>query len=225
MSPRLAIIVAGGQGLRMGAELPKQFIPLCGRPILMHTLERFMKMDLLVLVLPKGHISYWQNLCDEYNFRLPHRVVEGGETRFHSVQAALAVLDEYEDGLVAIHDGVRPLVSLDVIERVYCAAAESGAALPTVEVVDSLRRIEASGHTRAVVRSEYLSVQTPQAFALERLRRAYALPYDTAFTDDASVYEAAKQGELQLIDGNIENIKITSPKDLILAEYYLSQQG
>lgn len=225
MIPRYAIVVAGGKGLRMQSDVPKQFLPLCGKPVLMHTLERFASCDILILVLPSNQIGYWEALCAEYSFSLPHSVVEGGDTRFHSVQNALAVLGGYPDGLVAIHDGVRPIVRQDVIERVYVAAEQSGAALPYVDVADSLRYRITSTQTKAVVRSRYIAVQTPQAFRLELIRLAYNQPYKEAFTDDASVYEAADLGEITLVEGKAENIKITSPKDLVLAEYLIRALG
>ncbi|MDO4707152.1 MAG: 2-C-methyl-D-erythritol 4-phosphate cytidylyltransferase [Porphyromonadaceae bacterium] len=221
MTPRCAIVVAGGQGLRMRSDVPKQFLPLLGKPVLMHTLERFVRCEAIVLALPKTQIDYWEALCAEYRFTLPHRVVEGGATRFHSVQNALAALSEYPEGLVAIHDGVRPLVGEEIIEYAYTVAEQSGAALPYIEVVDSLRRRQSGGSTEAVVRSEYIAVQTPQTFRLERIRVAYGQPYREAFTDDASVYEAAGLGEIAIVEGAVENIKITSPKDLALAEYLL----
>lgn len=222
--PRFAIIVAGGQGVRMGSDLPKQFISVAGRPILMYTLERFIHVDKIVLALPLIYVDYWQELCQKYNFSLPHQVVVAGETRFHTVQKALSALDSYKEGYVAVHDGVRPLVSRAVIDATYHSAELHGAALPAVEVVDSLRHITSSGKTKSVVRSEYLSVQTPQAFSLELLRLAYALDYTPEFTDDASVFEAAMLGEVAIVQGNIDNIKITSPKDLVLAEYLLSSK-
>lgn len=221
MAPRYAVVVAGGKGLRMQSDLPKQFLPLSGRPVLMHTLERFASCDAIILVLPSDQVVYWQGLCLEHSFMLPHLVVEGGATRFHSVSAGLNALADCPTGLVAIHDGVRPLVRPDIIERTYQAAEACGAALPYTEVVDSLRRRVSGGGSLAVVRSEYVGVQTPQTFRLELIRMAYARPYQAAFTDDASVYEAAGLGEIALIEGAAENIKITSPKDLALAEYLL----
>lgn len=221
MGARYAIIVAGGKGLRMRSDIPKQFLPLLGKPVLMHTLERFAMCDLIILALPSQQIFYWESLCAEHRFTLPHRVVEGGATRFHSVQNALEALGESSDGLVAIHDGVRPLVTTDIIERTYASAERCGAALPYTEVVDSLRRRRGDGSSEAVVRSEYIAVQTPQTFRLDLLRAAYSLPYQEAFTDDASVYEMAGLGEIAIVDGAAENIKITSPKDLSLAEYLL----
>lgn len=204
----------------MGAEIPKQFLLLDGRPILMHTLERFAHCEQIVLALPQDQIDYWVELCREYGFTLAHRVCSGGETRYHSVANALALLPPSQ-GLVAVHDGVRPFVAHEVVERCYQAAEACGAALPYTPVTDSLRLCSADG-SRAVRRSDYVAVQTPQVFDLERLRAAYALGYQEAFTDDASVYEAASQGEIRLVEGNVENIKITSPQDLATAHYILS---
>lgn len=225
MSARYAIIVAGGKGLRMQSDVPKQFLPLCNRPVLMHTLERFIACEEIILVLPSEQIDYWRALCAEHQFDLPHRVVSGGVTRFHSVQNGLEALGDLSDALVAIHDGVRPLVSAEIVEQAYRAAEQYGAALPYTEVVDSLRRRITGERSLAVVRSEYIAVQTPQVFRLELIRSAYALPYREDFTDDASVYEASALGEVTLVLGSSENIKITSPKDLALAEYLLESLG
>lgn len=212
--------MAGGRGLRMGAQVPKQFLLLGGRPILMYTLERFAHCEQIVLALPQDQIAYWTELCRVYDFTLEHRVCSGGETRYHSVLNALAELPSSQ-GLVAVHDGVRPFVAPDVVERCYQEAEACGAALPYTPITDSLRLCSADG-SRAVRRSDYVAVQRPQVFDLGQLRAAYALGYQDAFTDDASVYEAASLGELRLVEGNVENIKITSQQDLATAHYILS---
>lgn len=210
------IIVAGGKGLRMGSDLPKQFLPVGGRPVLMRTLEAFHAADpamRLVLVLPRAQQAYWQGLCREYGFTLPHVVADGGETRFHSVRNGLALVEG--DGLVGVHDGVRPFVASDVIRRCYALAAEQKAVVPVIDVVETVRRVE-EGRSTTVPRDDYKLVQTPQVFEAALLRRAYEQPYRTAFTDDASVVEALGF-PVCLTAGNRENIKITTPFDLKIA--------
>lgn len=219
--PRYAVIVAGGKGLRMGGEVPKQFLPLGGKPVLMHTLERFLPLvDEVVLVLPEEQIPYWEALCREYHFSHPVRLALGGESRWHSVRSALSTLPEA--GWVAVHDGVRPLVSTRLIEACFAEAEAVGAALPALPVTDSLRERDGAEKSFAVERSRFVAVQTPQVFALDRLQSAYRLPYSAAFTDDASVYEAAGYGAPKLVAGERENIKLTTPLDLTLAELLLS---
>lgn len=220
---RYAIIVAGGRGLRMGGELPKQFLPLSGKPILMRTLELFEgEVSRIILVLPEDHIPFWQELCERYHFTLPHTVALGGETRFHSVRSGLSHLPQA--GLVAVHDGVRPLVSSALIRRSFEEAERSGAALPACPVTDSLRLRQDEGKSEAVDRSRYVAVQTPQTFDLGRLQQAYQQAYSPLFTDDASVYEAASLGSITLIDGEETNIKLTTPRDLLLAELLLREK-
>ena len=214
---KYAIIVAGGKGLRMGGDLPKQFIPVEGRPVLMRTLDTFHACDpsiQLILVLPPDHQPYWQELCREYGFRVPHRIADGGATRFHSVQSGLALVDE-ADALVAVHDGVRPFVSHEVIGRCYAEAEAHGAVVPVVPVVETVRQLLPEG-SRTVSRDAYRLVQTPQTFRAPLLRRAYEQPFCEAFTDDASVVEALGHA-VHLVEGNRENIKLTTPFDLIVA--------
>lgn len=218
------IIVAGGKGLRMGGDIPKQFIPVNGMPVLMHTIRRFREFDPqmhIVLVLPKDHQDYWRQLCNEYRFTDRHDITDGGSTRFHSSQNGIMALAEAPDtDIVAIHDGVRPLVSVETIGRCFTAAAESGAAIPVLPVIDTLRYVghadengvnTEQGHN--VLRSDYRVVQTPQTFRLALLRRAFTQPFSERFTDDASVVEALGE-KVTMVDGNRENIKITTPYDL-----------
>lgn len=223
---RYAIIVAGGKGLRMGGELPKQFIPVEGFPVLMRTLRTFHACDAkirLILVLPRDHQSYWRTLCREYGFAVPHCIADGGATRFHSVQNGLALVDEAE-ALVAVHDGVRPFVSHDVIMRCYCDAETYGAVVPVVPVVETVRQLVGEGSV-TVSRDAYRLVQTPQTFRVSLLRRAYEQSYVDAFTDDASVVEALGEA-VHLVEGNRENIKLTTPYDLIVAKaLVLSDEG
>ncbi len=210
------IIVAGGKGLRMGGDIPKQFIPIGGRPVLMRTIERFREYSaglLIVVVLPKEQQDYWRDLCKKYDFRVDYVLADGGETRFHSVKNGLALIPDTADGVVGVHDGVRPFPSVEVIAACYDEARRSGAVIPVTPVVETLRHI--SG--RNVLRSDYMLVQTPQTFDIALLKRAFLQPYTEAFTDDASVVEAYGHA-VTTVEGNRENIKITTPFDLKIAE-------
>jgi 2-C-methyl-D-erythritol 4-phosphate cytidylyltransferase len=221
---RYVLIVAGGEGLRMGGGLPKQFIPIGGRPVLIRTLERFHQWDtgaVLILVIPASHRAYWESLCEAFDCRTPHQIAKGGETRFHSVRNGLELVDAPR-GLVVVHDGVRPFVTNELIDACFAGAERYGATIPVTQVTDSMRETTAGGRSRPVDRSRYLSVQTPQAFSIELLREAYRQPYTPAFTDDASVAEAMG-AEVHAVPGIRENIKITSPLDLRLAEALLIQ--
>ena len=209
---RTALIVAGGKGLRMGSDLPKQFLPIGGKPVLMHTIEAFYRFDeemKIVLVLPQEQQTYLRELCQKYHFSIGHVLADGGETRFHSVKNGLAYV---EPGLVGVHDGVRPFVSRQVIERCYQLAETKKAVIPVVDVVETIRHLTDTG-SETVSRSDYKLVQTPQVFDVELLKRAYAQEYTSFFTDDASVVEAMGES-VYLAEGNRENIKITTPFDL-----------
>ena len=211
------IIVAGGKGLRMGGDIPKQFLPICGKPVLMRTLEAFHAYDAsmhLILVLPVSQQAYWKQLCEEYQFELVHEIADGGETRFHSVKNGLALVKE--DGLVGVHDGVRPFVSQEVIARCYEEAVSLKAVIPVIGVVETVRHLIEEG-SETVPRDQYKLVQTPQVFDVALLRRAYQQEYTDLFTDDASVVEALGE-KVCLVEGNRENFKLTTPFDLKLAE-------
>lgn len=213
---RYALIVAGGKGLRMGGELPKQFIPVGGKPVLMRTMEAFYDSDSeiqIILVLPHSQQDYWRQLCRECRFSLPHVIADGGETRFHSVKNGLALVKI--PALVGVHDGVRPFVSPEVIARCYKLAAEKKAVVPVIEVVETVRRLTGDGSV-TVNRDDYRLVQTPQVFDAELLKKAYGQAYTSLFTDDASVVEALGESVF-LTEGNKENIKITTPFDLKIA--------
>lgn len=217
---KYALIVAGGKGLRMGTELPKQFLPIGGKPVLMRTLEAFYIYDSeiqIILVLPHSQQDYWQQLCREYLFSVPHAIADGGETRFQSVKNGLALVNT--PGLVGVHDGVRPFVSQEVISRCYDLAGEKKAVIPVIDVVETVRRLEREGSV-TVSRDDYKLVQTPQVFDAELLKQAYNQPYTPHFTDDASVVEALGV-PVVLTDGNRENIKITTPFDLKIATVLL----
>lgn len=230
-----AIIVAGGKGLRMGADLPKQFLPIGGRPVLMHTLEAFERAVPgihLVLVLPADHQPFWNELCQRHAFTLAHTIATGGPTRFHSVLNGLQTILENEtwladraDALVAVHDGVRPFVASEVIRHCFESAREDGAVVPVVPVVETLRQLDSAStgepeKSVTVDRSRFRLVQTPQTFQLTLLQQAYEQPFRDAFTDDASVVEALGH-PITLVEGNRENIKITTPFDLVVAEALL----
>ena len=215
------IIVAGGKGLRMGGDIPKQFLPVCGKPVLMRTLEAFHAYDSsihMILVLPVSQQEYWKELCAEYHFSLSHDIADGGETRFHSVMNGLALVEG--DGLVGVHDGVRPFVSQEVIARCYEEASLKKAVIPVIGVVETVRQLTDEG-SMTVPRDQYKLVQTPQVFEVALLRKAYQQNYTDMFTDDASVVEALGV-KVYLVEGNRENIKLTTPFDLQLAEMLCS---
>lgn len=217
------IIVAGGKGLRMGSDLPKQFIPINGRPVLMHTIEAFHRFDPainIILVIPADHKQYWQELTQKYSFTLDHKITEGGLTRFHSVKNGL---DLVTSGLVAVHDGVRPFVSANLIKACFDAASIYKAAIPVVDVTDSLRVISDDGKSRIIDRTKIKQVQTPQVFDVETLKNAYQAIYSDTFTDDASVVEAMGT-DIYLVKGEDTNIKITRPFDLKIGELIMNSK-
>lgn len=222
---KAAILVAGGKGTRMGGPVSKQYLPIGGKPVLMHTLQRFHEADsevFLILVLPESDFELWESLCAEYHFTLAHQVVAGGQSRFQSVKNGLNALS-FSEGLVAIHDGVRPFVSMTVIRDSYDQAGKSGSAIAVVGLKDSLRKIGEGGVSTFQERHQFRLVQTPQTFQIQLIKLAFQAAELPQFTDDATVYEY--QGwEVSLIPGNAENIKITSPEDLEYADYLLSRQ-
>jgi len=208
------IIVAGGKGLRMGGEIPKQFLPIGGKPVLMRTIEAFHSYDTsihVILVLPVSQQEYWKELCCTYKFELPHDIADGGETRFHSVKNGLALVEG--NGMVGVHDGVRPFVSQEVISRCYSEAEVKHAVIP---VMETIRRLDDT-ESVTVPRDQYRLVQTPQVFDVALLQKAYQQEYAEMFTDDASVVESLGV-RVHLVEGNRENIKLTTPFDLKLAE-------
>ncbi|MCI1647589.1 MAG: 2-C-methyl-D-erythritol 4-phosphate cytidylyltransferase [Bacteroides sp.] len=212
------LILAGGRGVRMGGEVPKQFLLVKGKPLLMHTIEAFYSYNphiKVILVLPSSQQNYWADLCKVHHFSLVHTVVDGGETRFHSVKNGLAYVTT--SGLVGVHDGVRPFVSQQVIASCYTLAAQKKAVIPVVNVIETVRHLLPDGTSETVDREEYKLVQTPQVFEADLLKRAYEQPFVPSFTDDASVVEALGF-PVYLTEGNRENIKITTPFDLRMAE-------
>lgn len=210
------IIVAGGKGLRMGSDIPKQFLPIGGKPVLMRTIERFRHFSealQIILVLPKAQQAYWHGLCEQYQFDVPYMLADGGETRFHSVQHGLALIPDDAQGVVGVHDGVRPFPAIDVIRRCYDTARTAKAVIPVTPVVETLRHITEGTKPRG----DYRLVQTPQTFDIQLLKAANCQPFSEAFTDDASVVESYGHA-ITMVEGNRENIKITTPFDLAIAE-------
>jgi len=229
---KYAIIVSGGTGNRMESKLPKQFLELKGLPILMHSISAFHKNAdaiKIILVLSELHLKIWEDLCIKHNFIVPHSIVFGGKSRFHSVKYGLNFIfnhittnksltqtSPFDKVLIAIHDGVRPLVGQDLINRAYIQAEKEGTAVPAIKSKDSLRIIESQGRTKAINRDSVLLIQTPQIFRAQLLKEAYKQEFNETFTDDASVIE--KSGyPINIIEGDIRNIKITYPIDLAIA--------
>lgn len=218
-----AVIVAGGSGSRMKSDQPKQFLELNGRPILMHTLDVFDQSNLnitIVLVLPQDHIETWKALIARHDFSVPHQITPGGQTRFISVANGLAQISG--PGLVAIHDGARPLVSNEVIARTFDQARINGSGVAAVKVKDSIRQL-IDNKNQAVDRNQFYAVQTPQTFDIELIKRAFDKASSDQFTDDASVLEAAGK-EIVLVEGSYSNIKITTPEDLHIAQAILESR-
>ena len=214
---KYAIIVAGGSGSRMHSSIPKQFLLLNDLPVLMHTIKAFFIADnktKIVLVLPETQIPYWNELCSKYHFFIKHDIVNGGETRFHSVLNALNTISN-EDSIIAVHDGVRPLASRKLITRCFEEAHTHKAVIPTIPVSDSIRLLD-NGNSKALNRTQYHTVQTPQCFAYNILKEAYQQPFTDAFTDDASVVETDGY-KIVLVEGEASNIKITTPVDMAIA--------
>jgi 2-C-methyl-D-erythritol 4-phosphate cytidylyltransferase len=213
----------------MGSDIPKQFLPIGGKPVLMRTLERFRAYSSalqIILVLPEAQQDYWRQLCEEYHFNIEHQIANGGQTRFHSVQNGLALVPDDAEGVVGVHDGVRPFPSIEVIRNCYETAREKKAVIPVIPVVETVRQLIDSDSqlsilnsqlSKTVPRDEYRLVQTPQTFDIQLLKAANRQPYNDGFTDDASVVESYGYA-ITLVEGNRENIKITTPYDLKIAE-------
>ena len=203
----------------MGSDIPKQFLPIGGKPVLMRTIERFhaYSKDLqIILVLPEAQQDYWKELCKEYHFEVKYLLANGGQTRFHSVQNGLALVPDDAQGVVGVHDGVRPFPSIEVIRRCYETARTAKAVIPVIPVVETVRHLEGEGSV-TVPRGDYRLVQTPQTFDIQLLKAANRQPYNDGFTDDASVVESCGH-TITLVEGNRENIKITTPYDIVVAE-------
>jgi len=218
-----AIIVAGGSGSRMKSDVPKQFLLLNGLPVLMHTINAFHNCQAqpqIIVVLPADSHDYWNTLCATHHFEVPHQLISGGETRFHSVKMGLGLIDD-EDAIVAVHDAVRPLVSKDIIDDSYECAVKYGNAIVAIKSRDSVRQIK-DNRSMSLVRDEIYLIQTPQTFQSAQLKQAYLQPYQPSFTDDASVVEQTGVN-INLIGGSYQNIKITFPEDIAIAEFLLKQ--
>ena len=232
-SEEFVIIVAGGKGLRMGSDIPKQFLPIGGKPVLMRTLERFRAYSealQIILVLPETQQNYWRKLCQQYDFQVDYQIANGGQTRFHSVQNGLALIPDDAEGVVGVHDGVRPFPSIKVIARCYETARTAKAVIPVIPIVETVRQILPSNQSNpntpssiTVPRDEYRLVQTPQTFDIQLLKAANRQPYNDGFTDDASVVESYGH-PITLVEGNRENIKITTPYDITFAEAIINSQ-
>jgi len=211
-----AVIVAGGSGKRMQTGIPKQYLELAGKPVLMHTLERFKAFDNaieIITVLPENQLRFWGELQKKYSFDVPHTLVKGGKARFFSVRNGLKFVDS--SGLVAIHDGVRPFVSVDTIKRCFGTAEKLGNAIPVISPSDTLRIISGE-ENKPINRLQVKQVQTPQVFNTDLIKNAYLQEYMPEFTDDATVLERTGV-KINLVDGNRENIKITNPEDLVIS--------
>lgn len=218
---KFVLIVAGGSGSRMNSKLPKQFLEIGGRPILMHTFDAFVNYDSelsFVLVLPKEQVNTWKNLCEKHQFKVNHKLAFGGETRFYSVKNGLDLIPN--EGIVFIHDGVRPLVSVQTLHNCFETARQKGNALPVISVHESIR-MKNGDISSAVDRSKYFLVQTPQTFQSVQIKEAYRKAKTDKFTDDATVLENSGE-KIHMVEGNRKNIKITFPEDLLLAKLILS---
>ncbi len=222
MISRYVIIVAGGSGERMKSSIPKQFIELKSKPILMHTIEAFFNSGItfsFVVVLPGDQADHWQKVCKLLNFNIPHSIVLGGDTRFHSVKKGLAIIPD--EGMVAIHDGVRPFVSKDTIKRCFGEAEKYGNAVPCISINDTVRQID-NDNSVIIDRSTLKLIQTPQVFSSGLIKQAFNQPYLSDFTDDAIVFEKSG-GQIHLVEGNRGNIKITDRFDLMIAEALINR--
>lgn len=218
------IIVAGGSGSRMKSDIPKQFLSVNGLPVLMHTMRAFAGYSAalrIVLVLPSEQFGFWEELCQKHDFTIAHQLVAGGETRFHSVKNGLSNISAAEECLIAVHDGVRPVIAPDIIANSFREAAGHGAAVVSVPLKDSIRIVGQNEGNKAMDRTLFRLIQTPQTFRSSWMRAAFAADYHESFTDCASVLEAWGY-QIRLIDGAYENIKITTPEDLRWAEIYLT---
>lgn len=222
---KIALIVAGGAGTRMGSSIPKQFIVLKNKPILQHTIEKLNVYDAtmrIIVVLPASQLDYWKTLCRYNNFWIKHELVAGGSTRFESVSNGLAIIKNETNAIVFVHDGVRPFVSNEVLHTCYETTVNKGNAVPAVPCVESMRILGEEGTNQHVNRADYRIIQTPQTFKIEQLLKSYKVAENPTFTDDASVVEHSGI-TINLVLGNVENIKITTPFDLIVGEGILGK--
>lgn len=220
---KFAVIVAGGSGSRMQSDIPKQFIEVINLPILMHTIKKFKEADeaiKIIVVLPEKHVLYWKKLCSDYTFEIPHKIKYGGNSRFQSVKNGIEGLTS--NSLVAIHDGVRPFTAVETIANSYKIANEKGNAITAIPLKDSIREVTKTGNL-AKNRTNYRLIQTPQTFKTSILQEAYNVEENKIFTDDASVIEFSGH-KVNLIEGSYQNIKITTPEDLLFARVLLEKK-
>lgn len=228
MMRRYAILVAGGSGSRMKSDIPKQFLEIAQKPVLFYTLEKFFGLSPvpeIIVVLPEKSIDFWKNLCQKHHLGIPHQIVVGGETRYQSVKNALSFIAKQntEKALVAIHDGVRPLVDREILEESYQVASQRGSAVASVPLKDSIREVKSLSESKSIPRNNFRLIQTPQTFIFSEIWQAFNTIEDSEqITDDASVMEMAGK-KVHLIEGNYENIKITTPEDLLFAEAFLQK--
>ncbi|MES2268853.1 MAG: 2-C-methyl-D-erythritol 4-phosphate cytidylyltransferase [Bacteroidota bacterium] len=225
LKSKFVVIVAGGSGSRMQSALPKQFIELCGEPVLMHTIRAFKRSissPQIILALHTSYHDLWGQLCSKHNFTIQHTVIAGGETRFHSVKNAVDTIDD-ADALIAVHDAVRPLVSTTIIDEAYQCAYDNSTAVTAVKSRDSIRQVT-NGTSASLNRDNIYLVQTPQTFSAAILKKAYEQPYADHFTDDASVVEQSGVA-ITLIEGSYSNIKITFPEDITIAEALINKKS
>lgn len=223
ISSAYVIIVAGGSGSRMQSIVPKQFLLLNGLPVLMHTINAFYNSQtqpqIIVALTTDSHV-YWNELCLTHDFHIPHQLVDGGETRFHSVKKGLGLITD-ENAIVAVHDAVRPLIGKEIIDESYDCALKYGNAIVAIKSRDSVRQIK-DNRSISLPRDEIYLIQTPQTFQVAQLKQAYQQSYQPNFTDDASVVEQTGVN-INLIGGSYQNIKITFPEDIAIAEFLLKQ--
>ena len=214
---KVALIVAGGKGVRMNSKISKQFLILQGLPVLMHTIKQFADLDEIFLVLPRSEFNYWNILCEKYHFNVAHVLVNGGESRFHSVKNGLDKIDN--NSIVAIHDGVRPLISKNLIAKLISKAKKGTGVIPIIPIKDSIRKVEGP-NSLSINRNNLYRIQTPQCFLSSDIKDAYKQKFSQKFTDDAVVLEN-KEGKIKTVTGEEQNIKITTKKDLLVAEIFM----
>lgn len=209
-----AVILAAGKGMRMKSAIPKQFLLMKNKPVLLHSLEKFAHFNEIILVLPESQIDYWKSLCSKYNSKILHTIVNGGDSRFYSVKNGLEKVDD--NSLVAIHDGVRPLVTKKLIDLLISEAKPGTGSIPVIPLKDSIRKFK-NGNSLAVDRNDLWKVQTPQCFISSEIKKSYMQKFSKRFTDDASVFESSG-GKIRAVIGNETNLKITTKYDLKFAQ-------